>query len=128
MKKKTKKILWAIERGLDFSLIGFLFLTGALLNTYAVARNDGRMPVYTPINYSSTDKHFITSNLSEIREPQLVDKFSIFPRGMIFSLGDIFMFFGIYLYLAKATIIIMKVYDEHKRKKHKLYKRRSIHS
>ena len=116
---ELSKIITSISNGIDFRDILLIILIGGLLNTFAVARNDGMMPVYTDINCSGwDDTHFCTTNKSEIREFKLVDRFNFF--GSIFSFGDLFICLGFVMICFKCMPMIIVI----KKECNKIFRRR----
>ena len=71
-----------------------LLLIGALFNHIVILNNSGKMPVYTELPIY-TNFHFSFTNFSHINYPYLSD---IIPLpGIIFSIGDLFLFAGMFV-------------------------------
>lgn len=88
---------------LAISHFGMLFmLVGASANFVAMTDNNGKMPFYSQIDYSSTT-HFSFQNKDEINHYYLTD---IIPfRNALFSIGDLIMFCGLGVYGIVAFLL-----------------------
>lgn len=71
-----------------------IVLTGAILNVNVMNLNDGRMPVYNPLEPTDTDRHFGFDDKDDVQGFWSSD---IIPLGKEAraSLGDLFMSIGI---------------------------------
>lgn len=95
---------------------------GALMNMSVVAHNDGRMPVYTNCSYD-TNTHFNFQNFDEVTYPYLTDIIKVInPFGYSYafiSIGDVSIFFSIFLGISSVIWFQLKGYKFRKRVKKK---------
>ncbi len=102
-----------------YMIFGMMFvLTGGLMNHQVVISNDGRMPVKADY-FLDTDHHFGYSEPSEINYYLLSDKYSFeIKKGTIYlSIGDFFVFFGLYILLRNYYLSIKFKKAERRKKK-----------
>ena len=85
-----------------------IMLVGGLLNYYAIAENQGKMPIYSNYNYES-ETHFTFQDKSEVKMFYLVDIFKL--SFLYFSIGDIIIVLagGLGIYSAVGFIRHRKV-------------------
>jgi len=83
-----------------------LSVWGGIMNMVVVLANDGKMPVKCDIEYN-TNKHFCCQEESEVRFPELSDKYKI--KQLYFSKGDFFSVFG-YVFGAFSLSVVLFTY------------------
>jgi hypothetical protein len=89
-----------------FFIYLFFYLLGIFLNLTAIFLNDFRMPVYTQ-NEINSKLHFTYQDFSMIKVWYLTDIFKL--KGLIFSIGDVFIFiFGIAVLFMLISIQILR--------------------
>lgn len=92
-----------------------LMIVGMLCNTLVIARNDGRMPVYTKDYNLSTKEHFTFTKKSEVNDFFCTDRFKLL--GNIMSIGDIIIYLAAILIIIRYSLYIILVFKQRKRKK-----------
>lgn len=86
------------------------------MNSMVVQENNCKMPVLSNYNIE-TDRHFSYTDYSEVNKPILSDRFKVF--GIIYSIGDFFIYFGFLLFLVYESYFIYlnwRVRDEKENK------------
>jgi len=86
-------------------LFGVIFcLSGGLLNVMAVSINGGKMPIYSERVFDTNSRvHFVTNNISEINDFEIVDKYKLFGK-WYYSLGDILIIFGVLVFVLSLFV------------------------
>lgn len=92
--KKREKTLQQQINDLKFGfylvVLLCLFICGGMINMGVVAKNNGKMPVYSSWHYED-ETHFTFQNKSEVNLFYFTDIFRI--KNAYFSIGDLVMFF-----------------------------------
>jgi hypothetical protein len=86
-------------------------IVGGMMNIMAVSTNFGQMPVYAGYDSLGDDDHFMFSKESDVRNFDLVDKYSIpfsNDQTLYYSVGDIFIY--VFAFLMTITMIFLAVY------------------
>ena len=106
------------------SIFANLILIGGIFNLIAVAYNGGKMPVYDSSNYfMDSPHHFSYAFFKDVNFPIFTDIFNFFEC-YYFSIGDIFILFGmvfaifLYIKLIRDYYLLKKSKRLRKRKNH----------
>ena len=93
MKEKHKTYYWK-----SICIILLIIIIGITCNFIVMTSNNGKMPVKMNWNYTD-DKHFTYNDSTEfcVRNDFLADNH--YWNGTIYSLGDLFIYLGIFLFL-----------------------------
>ena len=108
--------LYLINKKKIYFLMFFLIcilvvLSGSLMNIRVINSNDGKMPV--KCTYCIEDReHFNYNNDSEIKYPYLSDRIKI--NNMVYSIGNLVMYFGFGLLIISCLFLIYMSYKEEK--------------